>query len=68
MICNGHGGNGAVQQYAQEWSADHPGGQVKVLFVAAGGGDDNPVGAAACRPTPIATKMSLKPPIRDDFA
>src|SRR5207249_8377626 len=25
MICNGHGGNGAVQQLAQEWAADHPG-------------------------------------------
>lgn len=30
MICNGHGGNGAVQQFAQEWAADHPG--CKVLF------------------------------------
>jgi len=30
MICNGHGGNGAVQQFAQEWTADHPG--CKVLF------------------------------------
>ena len=23
LIVNGHGGNGAVQQYAQEWAADH---------------------------------------------
>ena len=30
MICNGHGGNGAVQQFAQEWAADHPG--CRVLF------------------------------------
>ena len=30
MICNGHGGNGAVQQFAQEWAADHPGYQVMV--------------------------------------
>jgi len=30
MICNGHGGNGAAQQLAQEWAADHPG--CKVLF------------------------------------
>lgn len=30
MICNGHGGNGAVQQFVQEWAADHPG--CKVLF------------------------------------
>src|SRR6476646_6466416 len=30
MICNGHGGNGAVQQFSQEWAADHPG--CKVLF------------------------------------
>ncbi len=30
MLCNGHGGNGAVQQFAQEWAADHPG--CKVLF------------------------------------
>jgi len=30
LICNGHGGNGAVQQYAQEWTADHPG--CKVIF------------------------------------
>ncbi|MCX6032564.1 MAG: creatininase family protein [Chloroflexi bacterium] len=29
LIVNGHGGNGAVQQYAQEWSADHPGCRVK---------------------------------------
>ncbi|MEO5800549.1 MAG: creatininase family protein [Gemmatimonadales bacterium] len=25
MICNGHGGNGAVQQFATEWTADNPG-------------------------------------------
>ena len=25
LICNGHGGNGAVAQLAQEWAADHPG-------------------------------------------
>jgi creatinine amidohydrolase len=30
MICNGHGGNGAVQQLATEWAADHKGR--KVLF------------------------------------
>ena len=30
MICNGHGGNGAVAQLAQEWMADHPG--CKLLF------------------------------------
>src|SRR3954467_11142397 len=24
LICNGHGGNGAVQHFAQEWAADHP--------------------------------------------
>jgi creatinine amidohydrolase len=30
LICNGHGGNGAVQQYAQEWVADHPG--CRVIF------------------------------------
>jgi creatinine amidohydrolase len=30
MLCNGHGGNGAVQQFAQEWAADHAG--CKVLF------------------------------------
>jgi creatinine amidohydrolase len=30
MICNGHGGNGAVQQLATEWAADHKG--CKVLF------------------------------------
>ena len=30
LICNGHGGNGAVQQFAQEWAADHPG--CRVLF------------------------------------
>jgi creatinine amidohydrolase len=30
MICNGHGGNGAVQQLAQEWVADHP--ECRVLF------------------------------------
>jgi creatinine amidohydrolase len=28
LICNGHGGNGAVQQYAQEWAADHASCQV----------------------------------------
>ncbi|HEY6224109.1 MAG TPA: creatininase family protein [Gemmatimonadales bacterium] len=28
MICNGHGGNGAVQQLSQEWAADHPGARV----------------------------------------
>lgn len=30
MICNGHGGNGAVQQLAQEWTADHAG--CRVIF------------------------------------
>jgi creatinine amidohydrolase len=30
MICNGHGGNGAVQQLSTEWAADHPG--CKVIF------------------------------------
>ena len=30
MICNGHGGNGAVQQLAIEWAADHP--RCKVIF------------------------------------
>lgn len=25
LVVNGHGGNGAVQQYALEWMADHPG-------------------------------------------
>ena len=30
LIVNGHGGNGAVQQFAQEWAADHPG--CRVLF------------------------------------
>jgi creatinine amidohydrolase len=30
LICNGHGGNGAVQQFAQEWVADHPG--CRVIF------------------------------------
>jgi creatinine amidohydrolase len=25
LIVNGHGGNGAVQQLTQEWTADHPG-------------------------------------------
>jgi creatinine amidohydrolase len=30
MICNGHGGNGAVQQFAQEWTAAHP--DCRVLF------------------------------------
>ena len=29
LIVNGHGGNGAVQQYAQEWGADHPRCRVK---------------------------------------
>jgi creatinine amidohydrolase len=30
LIVNGHGGNGAVQQLAQEWAADHP--PSRVLF------------------------------------
>ncbi len=30
LICNGHGGNGAAAQLAQEWTADHPG--CRVLF------------------------------------
>ncbi|MES2304312.1 MAG: creatininase family protein [Gemmatimonadota bacterium] len=30
MICNGHGGNGAVQQFATEWTADNPG--CRVIF------------------------------------
>ncbi len=30
MIVNGHGGNGAVQQFAQEWTAAHP--DCRVLF------------------------------------
>ena len=30
LIVNGHGGNGAVQQYVQEWAADHAG--CKVIF------------------------------------
>lgn len=30
LIVNGHGGNGAVQQFAQEWSADHVG--CRVIF------------------------------------
>lgn len=30
LICNGHGGNGAVQQFATEWAADHAG--CRVLF------------------------------------
>ena len=30
LIVNGHGGNGAVQQFAQEWAADH--GGCRVLF------------------------------------
>ena len=30
LIVNGHGGNGAVQQFAQEWTADHPG--CRVIF------------------------------------
>ena len=29
LIVNGHGGNGAVQQFVQEWAADHPGCRVK---------------------------------------
>ena len=28
LIVNGHGGNGAVQQFAQEWAADHLGARV----------------------------------------
>jgi creatinine amidohydrolase len=30
LIVNGHGGNGAVQQFAQEWAADHA--DCRVLF------------------------------------
>jgi creatinine amidohydrolase len=30
LIVNGHGGNGAVQQYAQEWAADHA--ECRVVF------------------------------------
>jgi creatinine amidohydrolase len=30
LIVNGHGGNGAVQQFALEWAADHP--ACRVLF------------------------------------
>ena len=30
LIVNGHGGNGAVQQYVQEWAADHA--KRKVIF------------------------------------
>jgi creatinine amidohydrolase len=30
LIVNGHGGNAAVQQLAQEWTADHP--QCRVIF------------------------------------
>ncbi|MBW7933736.1 MAG: creatininase family protein [Gemmatimonadaceae bacterium] len=30
LIVNGHGGNGAVQQYVQQWMADHP--RCKVIF------------------------------------
>ena len=30
LIVNGHGGNNAVQQFALEWAADHPG--CRVLF------------------------------------
>ena len=30
LIVNGHGGNGAVQQFAQEWAADHAG--CRVIF------------------------------------
>jgi creatinine amidohydrolase len=29
LIVNGHGGNGAVAQFAQEWAADHTGCRVK---------------------------------------
>jgi creatinine amidohydrolase len=29
LIVNGHGGNGAVQQFAQEWAADHSSCRVK---------------------------------------
>jgi creatinine amidohydrolase len=30
LICNGHGGNGAVAQYAQEWAANNP--ECRVVF------------------------------------
>jgi creatinine amidohydrolase len=30
LIVNGHGGNGAVQQFAQEWTAQHP--NCRVIF------------------------------------
>jgi len=30
LIVNGHGGNGAVQQFALEWAADHP--RCRVIF------------------------------------
>jgi creatinine amidohydrolase len=30
LIVNGHGGNGAVAQFAQEWAADHP--RCRVIF------------------------------------
>ena len=30
LLCNGHGGNGAAAQLAQEWSADHS--QCRVIF------------------------------------
>jgi creatinine amidohydrolase len=30
LIVNGHGGNGAVQQYTQEWTAEHP--ECRVIF------------------------------------
>ncbi len=30
LIVNGHGGNGAVQQFTQEWTADHP--ECRVIF------------------------------------
>jgi creatinine amidohydrolase len=30
LIVNGHGGNGAVQQYVPEWMADHP--DCRVIF------------------------------------
>jgi creatinine amidohydrolase len=30
LICNGHGGNSAVQQFIPEWTADHP--ECRVVF------------------------------------
>ena len=33
LIVNGHGGNGAVQQYTQEWTAHHP--DCRVIFYGA---------------------------------